>query len=80
MGRQITVELGDLEKVGCNAEWHKDESNSENEWVEITLPDGRSIHSCFSDCLNFDCRSIEHSTNAWMEQWLIDNNVPYAHG
>lgn len=60
MGRQITVDLGELERAGCDAEWHKDESNVENKWVEITLPDGRSIHSTCSDCLNFDCRSIEH--------------------
>lgn len=51
-----------------------------DEWVEITLPDGRSIHSVFSDCLTFECRSIQYSSNAWMELWLTDNKVPYAHG
>lgn len=93
MGRQITVQLADLEKAGCDYEiesevlesnfttWDGQDADSEevSEWAEVYLPGGRMISSGCSDCLNFDCGN-EGSPNAWMERWLIDNKVPYVHG
>jgi uncharacterized protein YaeQ len=94
MGRQITVKLADLEKAGCYFDcrsevyeseyvsWDGQDAHSEEvqEWVDVTLPSGRRIGSGCSDCLNFDCRSIDGSANAWMEKWLIENKVPYVQG
>jgi len=94
MGRQITVQLADLEKAGCEFDicsevlesnfttWDGQGADSEEEmeWVDVYLPGGRMISSGCSDCLNFDCRRLEGSPNAWMERWLIDNKVPYVHG
>ena len=77
MGRQITVDVGALLKAGCTLQVHKD---IEEKWLRVILPDGGHFNSDADDCLSFDCRSIEHSTNAWMEKWLIDNSVPYVHG
>lgn len=94
MGRQITVELAALKSAGCEIDfdsevvtsdyrtWDGQDADSETvlEWAVVHLPDGRQIGSCFADCLNFDCRSLEHSPNAWMERWLIERAVPYVHG
>lgn len=94
MGRQITVVLAALEKAGCEIDirrevyesnfttWDGQDADCEevSEWIEVSLPNGQVIGSSCSDCLNFDCRSVEHSANAWMERWLIENSVPYVHG
>lgn len=94
MGRQITVELADLKKAGCTfdyrfesgVEWQSTFGGEpiddywEQEWLEVTLPDGRKVGSDDLEYLVFDCRSLEHSANAWIERWLIEHNVPYVAG
>lgn len=78
MGTTISVKLSDLNRVGCKTEVHRDETDSEFRWVEVILPDGRSIHSSSTNCLRFECRQTDYSPTAWMVRWLIDNNVPYT--
>ncbi|MDD2056581.1 hypothetical protein NPS58_03860 [Pseudomonas putida] len=78
MGRAVTVALEPLLKAGCTLNAVTEEDGGQ--WLKVTLPDGRHIGSWCLDCLNFDCRSIHSSGNAWMEEWLIGNNVPYVHG
>ena len=77
MGRQVTVSLVPLLKAGCTLSMHKGHDET---WLRVVMPDGGHFNSDAQDCLSFDCRSIEHSTNAWVEKWLIANGVPYAHG
>lgn len=78
MGRAITVDLQPLLNAGCLL--RLEGAGQPRAWLKVTTPDGRFIGSNFGDCLNFDCRSIENSANGWMEEWLIENSVPYAHG
>ncbi len=94
MGRQITVELSALEKAGCEIDFETETLESEfttwdgqdahyedvREWVVVYVPGGRRISSNFSDCLSFDCRDVSTSTYGWVEKWLIESGVPYAHG
>lgn len=78
MGRAITVDLQPLLNAGCLL--RLEGAGQPRAWLKVTIPDGRFIGSNFGDCLNFDCRSIENSANGWMEEWLIENSVTYAHG
>ncbi|MCV4343284.1 hypothetical protein [Pseudomonas capsici] len=78
MGRQITVDPVNLMRAG--AKLHIEGYGQQGAWLKVTIPDGRFIGSTFDDCLCFDCRSIDTSANGWMEEWLIDNDVQYAHG
>ncbi|MBX8534569.1 hypothetical protein K5D33_07500 [Pseudomonas cichorii] len=78
MGRAITVDLQPLLNAGCALKLEG--AGQERAWLKVTLPDGRFIGSNFADCLNFDCRSIDHSANGWMEEWLIESKVQYAQG
>lgn len=78
MGRQVTVDLVPLMKAGCRIRIQ--DNNPDQSWLVVKLPDGRVMNSDADGVLSFDCRSIEHSSNGWMERWLIDNKVPYAHG
>jgi len=78
MGRQVTVELVPLMKVGCSIRIQ--DNGDTPAWLVIKLPDKRTINSDADGVLSFDCRSIETSANSWMERWLIDNAVPYVHG
>ncbi len=79
MGTKILVSLSDLKRAGCKTEVHRDETDSEFQWVEVILPDGRSIHSSSINCLRFECRQNNYTPTAWMERWLIDNNVTYIY-
>lgn len=78
MGRAITVDLQPLLNAGCLL--RLEGAGQPRAWLKVTIPDGRFIGSTFSDCLNFDCRSMNSSANGWMEEWLIENGVPYVHG
>jgi len=78
MGRAITVDLQPLLNAGCTL--RLEGAGQPQAWLKVAIPDGRFIGSTFSDCLNFDCRSMNSSANGWMEEWLIENGVPYVHG
>lgn len=78
MGRQVTVETQPLLNAGCRL--HIEGAGQKGAWLKVTLPDGRFIGSYCADALCFDCRSLYTSANAWMEEWLIANDVPYVSG
>ena len=74
MGRQIEVSFKDLEEYGCTVEEIQEPNES---WYKVSLPDGRFMGSDSDDCLIFDCRSRYTSGNGWMEDWLVECQVPY---
>lgn len=78
MGRQITVKTKALLAAGCSV--RVEGQGQPGAWLKVTLPDGRYIGSYCDNCLCFDCRSLYTSGNGWMEEWLIEHNVPYAAG
>lgn len=80
MGRQVTVGLAPLLKAGCALKVIN--HGEADAYLQVEAPDGSIICSDDSslEYLVFDCRSLQHSPNAWMEAWMIDASVPYAYG
>ena len=90
MGRQVTVNLVDLLKAGCELKPHIrpieiDELTQyvhNPSFLEVIHPSTGGFH-IYSDCLDylsFDCRDKTTSGNGWIEYWLIAMNIPYTAG
>lgn len=93
MGVQITVEINNLLSHGCTIvpnyrdyeeEYWDDEQGDmiryvRSRFIHVIIPGEGIITSYVETCLCFDCRNM-NSSNYWVKEWLVKNNIPFIEG
>ena len=89
MGRQVNFKLKDIREsvtMEIKADYFPEDDCG---WLYVVMafPNGKKATLDLFDIdigketlVSFDCRNIDTSTYGWVEQYLIDNNIPYTAG